>query len=139
MLERQRRCSPAAPATFSDFGPVSVARPCTKFTLRIFAMVPMPPVSFSTTRVLVGAQLVDVDRRLAEGDAPLAGVPRLVDDLGDVQQRLRRDAAAVEADAAGILLFVDERDLHAEVGGVERGRVAAGARAEHSQLDGLRH
>ena len=47
-----------------------------------------------------------------------------------MQQRLRRDAAAVEADAAGVLLLVDERDLHAEVGGLEGGGVAAGAGAE---------
>ena len=43
---------PAAPATLSDFGPVIVARPCTKLTLRIFAIVPVPPVSFSTTESL---------------------------------------------------------------------------------------
>ena len=61
--------------------------------------------------VLVVAQLVEVDLRLAELDAPVLGVLRLVDQLGDVQQRLRRNAAAIEADAAGILLVVDERDL----------------------------
>jgi len=89
--------------------------------------------------VLEGPQLVDVHRRLAEGDAPLAGVTRLVHDLGHVQQGLGRDAAAIEAHASGILLFVDEGDLHAEVGRIEGGRVAAGTRAEHGQLDLLRH
>ena len=79
--------------------------------------------------VLVVAELVDVDLGLAELDAPLLGVLRFVEDLGDVQQRLRRNAAAVQAHAAGVLLVVDERDLHAEVGGVEGGRVAAGAGA----------
>ena len=52
VLELRRRCSPAAPATFSDFGPVSVARPWTKFTLRSFAIEPTPPVSLSTTPCL---------------------------------------------------------------------------------------
>ena len=44
--------SPAAPATVIDFGPVSVARPWTNLTLRIFAMLPTPPVSLSTTPCL---------------------------------------------------------------------------------------
>ena len=38
--------------------------------------------------VLEGAQLVEIDLRLAELDAPCRGVPRLLDELGDVQQRL---------------------------------------------------
>ena len=77
--------------------------------------------------VLEGAQLVDVDLRLAELDAPVAGVLRLVEHLGDVQQRLRGNAAAIQAHAAGILLRIDQRDLHAEIGGVERRGVAARA------------
>ena len=64
-------------------------------------------------------------------------VPRFVDHLRDVQQRLRRNAAAIEADAAGVLLLVDERDLHAEVGGIEGRRVAARPRAEDGQLSGF--
>ena len=53
-----------------------------------------------------------------------------VEHLGDVQQRLRRNAAAIEADAARVLLGIDERDLHPEVGGIERRRVSAGAGAD---------
>ncbi|MNC87581.1 hypothetical protein D3C83_33150 [compost metagenome] len=64
---------------------------------------------------------------------------RLVDDLGDVQQRLRRNAAAIETDAAGVLLLVDERHLHAEIGGVEGGRIAAGAGPENRELYGFSH
>jgi hypothetical protein len=85
------------------------------------------------------AKLVDVDLRLTEGDAPLVRVLRLVDHFGHVQQRLRRDAPAIEADAAGILFFVDKRDLHAEVGGIEGGRIAAGPCAEDHQLNRLCH
>jgi hypothetical protein len=55
---------------------------------------------------------------------------RLVEHLGDVQQRLRGDAPAVEADPAGVLLLVHERDVHAEVGGVECGGVPSRARAD---------
>ena len=53
---------------------------------------------------------------------------------GDVQQRLRRDAADVEADAAERRIALDQHDLEAEVGGAEGGRVAAGAGAEHEQV-----
>ena len=50
--------------------------------------------------VLPAAQLAEVDRRLGERDAVGAHVAAFGDDLGGVQQRLRRDAADVEADAA---------------------------------------
>src|SRR6185436_2400801 len=52
--------------------------------------------------LLEGAQRVDVDLRLGKGDAPGGGVARLVDDFRDVEQRFRRDAAAIEADTARV-------------------------------------
>ena len=61
--------------------------------------------------VLELAQLVEIDLRLAELDAPRFRVPRFVDQLGDVQQRLRRNAAAIDADAARVHFRIDERDL----------------------------
>ena len=85
--------------------------------------------------LLEAAQAVEVDRGLAEGDAPVLGEARLLDQPGDVQQRLRGDAAAVEAHPAGVRLLVDERDVHAHVGGEERGRIAAGAAANDCQPD----
>ena len=60
--------------------------------------------------VLERAQLVEIDLRFAELDAPRFRVARLVDELGDVKQRLRRNAAAVDADAAGVRLRIDEGD-----------------------------
>src|SRR5688500_15951401 len=89
--------------------------------------------------LLEASQLVDVDLRLAERHAPPAGVLRLVDDLGHVQQRLRRDAAAVKADASGVLFLVDERDLHAEVCRIEGGGIAARPCAKYCQLCGVSH
>jgi hypothetical protein len=64
---------------------------------------------------------------------------RLLEHLGDVEQRFRRDAAAVDADATGILLLVDEGDLHAEIGGQERGGITAGTGADDRDVDGVRH
>ena len=89
----------------------------------------------------VAADGVDVDLRRAEADADVGGVAGVGDELGGVQQRLGRDAADVQAGAAGPLAGVDERDLEAVVGGEERGGVAAGAAAEDEELrfDGFRH
>ena len=66
-------------------------------------------VSRLTTLFLNVAQLREIDLRLAELDAPRLRVARLVEDLGDVQQRLRGNAAAIDADAAGIHFGIDER------------------------------
>ena len=59
---------------------------------------------------------------------------RLVDHLGDVQQRLRRNAADVEADAAEGLAFVNKHDLLAEIGGAEGRGVAGGAGPEDENV-----
>ena len=59
---------------------------------------------------------------------------RLGDHLGGVQQRLGRDAADVEADAAQGRPALDQHHLLAEVGGAEGGGVAAGTGAQHQHL-----
>ena len=122
--------SPPAPAIVIDRGPVSVPRPCRYFTLRSLATCPTPLVSLSTTPCLNARSRSTSIVGSANVTPQAPRVPRLVDDLRDVQQRLRRNAPAVKADAAGVLLLVDERDLHAEIGGVERRRVAARPGAE---------
>src|SRR5690606_27942094 len=70
------------------------------------------------------------DLRLAEVDAVVGGVLRLVDHRRRVQQRLGGNAADVEADAAELRVAFDQHGVEAEVGGAERGRVAAGAGTE---------
>src|SRR3546814_20167295 len=57
------------------------------------------------------------------------GVLDVVIDLGGAQQRLRRNAAPIEADAAEMLRF-DHRRLHAELSGADRCDIAAGSTAE---------
>ncbi len=81
-----------------------------------------------------GANLVEVDLRLAEGDAVGGERARVVDHLGDVQQSLRRNAADVEAHAAESRVALDEHDLQAEVRGAEGSGVAAGAGAEDEEV-----
>ena len=58
--------------------------------------------------VLERPDLVDLDARGVERHAPGGGVLRFVDDLGHVQQRLRRNAAAIQAHAARVRRGVDE-------------------------------
>ena len=76
--------------------------------------------------ILERAQLVEIDLRRAVGDAPVRRVMRLAHHFGDMQQRLRRNAAAIEAHAAGIRFEIDERDLHPEIRRIERGGIPPG-------------
>ena len=59
---------------------------------------------------------------------------RFADQLGDVQQRFRRNAASVQANAARIQLRVDERNLHSQVGSEKRGSVASWPGAYNGNL-----
>ena len=60
-------------------------------------------------------------------EAVILGMLHVVEDLGRAQQRLGRDAAPVEADAAE-MLALDDRRLEAELRRPDRGDVAARAR-----------
>ena len=79
-------------------------------------------------------QAGQIDLGLGVLDAPVLGVARLVDQLGHVQQGFRRNAAAIEANAAGIRFRIDQRDLHAEIGGEKCGGVATRAAAHHCNV-----
>ena len=59
---------------------------------------------------------------------------------GDVQEGLRGNAAAVQADAARIELRIDERNLHPEIRGIERRRIAkAGVRLQGPARGTIEH
>ena len=76
-----------------------------------------------------------VDVHVAGHDhAVVLGVADAVGEGRRFEQRLGRDAAAVEARAADLVL-VDQRDLEPQLAGPERGRVAARARAEHDEIE----
>src|SRR5690606_1893974 len=68
----------------------------------------------------------------------LALVLEQVGDLRVAQQRLRRDAADVQADAAPPLLL-DDGDAQPELGGPDRGDVPTGAGAEDDDIIFLSH
>jgi hypothetical protein len=75
--------------------------------------------------------------RRGEADAEIGHVLGFVHHRRDVEQRLGRNAADVEADAAERGVTLDDDRLHAEVGRAEGGGVTAGAGAEdeHFALD----
>ena len=58
----------------------------------------------------------------------------VVDDLGDMQQSLGRDAADVETDAAERRSRIDQDDVLPQIGGAEGGGVAAGTRAQNQNF-----
>jgi len=59
---------------------------------------------------------------------------RFADHARDVQQCFGGNTAFEEARAAEPGIGLDERDLHAHVGGHECGRIPAGPTAQHHQL-----
>src|SRR5690606_29433385 len=84
----------------------------------------------------VGRHGGDVDAPELRRDAVLGGVARDVRHLGGVQERLRRDAADVQARAPDLVLF-DEGDGLAELGVAERGGVPAASRTQDDEVEGL--
>jgi hypothetical protein len=84
--------------------------------------------------VFPAAQCVHIDLWFTEAQAAVGHALDVFDHFRRMQQRLRRDAADVQADAAERGPAFDQRDLHAEVGGTERGGIAAGAGTQHQQF-----
>ena len=68
----------------------------------------------------------------------LGAVARLVVELGGVEDGLGRDAGVVEA-APARLVALDHRGLLAELGGADRGDVAARATADDDHVERIRH
>src|SRR5207237_9986977 len=85
-------------------------------------------------RALPGTQALQVELRRAESDAARAHLLGILDDLGGVQERFRRNAADVEAQAAELLPALDERHLEPEICRSERRRVAPRSGAQHQEL-----
>ena len=76
----------------------------------------------------------EVEADIVGGEPELGGAAHRVIELGGAEQRLGRDAAPVETDAAE-MLALDDRGLEAELGGADRGDIAAGPRADHGEIE----
>ncbi len=103
-------------------------------TLRRLASWARPPESVSMTFSLRARTLSIEILRLGELDAPFGHLGRFAHHLGDVQQGLRRDAAAQQAGAAEPRVGLDDGDFQPQVGGQERGRITARPAAEDNNL-----
>ena len=126
--------APSAPSTVRTFGEANAPTPCTTSTLRCLARPTRPPVSCATTdsfhprspsRSISGSPKRDAVRRgllgLARSPWRCAAAP-----WTGCSRRSGRPRRARVA--------LDEHDLQAEVGGAERGGVAARAGAEHDHV-----
>ena len=116
--------------------PSASKRPCpaTTSTPRVLASAGQPLGKAADGPLGPGAQLGGVDARRPERDARVGGLGRVVDQRGDAQERLRRDAADVEALAAERAARLDEDRVEPEVGRAEGGRIAARAAAQDDEV-----
>ena len=96
--------------TLIVFGQVNSPVPRTTWTLRCLASDSRPPVSRPTTPFFNSRTLSTSIFGASKVMPASPSSVRLGHDLGDVQQRLGRDAADVQADAAELLAAVDQGD-----------------------------
>src|SRR5262245_10575213 len=76
------------------------------------------------------AHLLQINLRRSKGDAAMDGRPGLFNHFGRMQQRLGRDAAPIQADAAKAFFLFDQDDLFALVRRVEGRGVTAWSGAD---------
>ena len=126
--------APSGPSTRIAFGPVKVPTPDDHRHLAPLGEPGEPAGQLLDHALLPAAQAIDVDLRLGELHPEVLHLLGFGDDLGGVQQRLRRNAADVQADAAERRVALDQHHLLAEVGRAERRGVATRPRAEHHDL-----
>src|SRR4030095_11486061 len=86
--------------------------------------------------VLVVVDAGDVDRLESCLDAELGALARRVGDFRGMEERLRRDAPAVEAGAAELVLL-DEGHRQTQLAGTQGGGIAATATPEDHDVVGL--
>src|SRR6185295_13705477 len=82
---------------------------------------------------LLGA--ADVELRLADVDPEPPRLADLVEHGGGVEERLGRDATAVEAGAAELRVLFDHGDLEPQLTGADPGDIAARPAAEDDQVE----
>ncbi len=116
--------------------PASLASPSNTVTLFFLSRKPTPRLSCWATPRLRLTTAAASKRGLSAARPKLVGVAHQLEDLGGAQQRLGRDAAPVEADAAQ-MLALDQRHLHAELCGPDGGDIAAGTAADDDQVEAL--
>ena len=125
---------PSGVATDSMLGEVKVPVPTQGLDFALFGEAGQAAGQPLHHAVFPAAQRVEVDGGGGEGEPGVAHLLGFGDDFGGVEQGFGGDAADVEADPAQGAAGVDHDDLAAQVGGPERGGVAARAGPRHQHL-----
>jgi hypothetical protein len=87
--------------------------------------------------LLEGQHLLEVEAGRADADAEIGEmVPRILEHVGGVQERLRGNAADVQAGAAMGLALLDHGGPEAELGGPDGAHIAPGAGADDDEIVG---
>ncbi len=126
---------PSAPLTSTLPGPAMRPTPRTASTLFFLSRKSTPltlPSTPSSLNFIIAPRSSDGLPTLM----PIFGerVPGLLEQLGRMQQRLRRDAADIQAGAAEGLVLLHHRGLQAELRRADRADIAAGAGADDHKV-----
>ena len=108
--------------------------PVDDLDLALFGEPGKPAGEFADDLLLERIDSLQVDLRFTEIDPVSLHVFGFGDDLRGMQQRLRRNAADIQANAAEHLVALHEDDFLTEVRGAKGGRVTARPGAEHDDL-----
>ena len=124
-----------SPSTRSALEPSKTARPPITSTPRRRATPASPRASLAMTRSSFQARSASIDIFGSPYSTPIS-LARSTSciTLGDVQQRLRRDAPLEEAGAAQALARVHHDGVEAQLGRAKGRRVAAGSAAHHHHV-----
>ena len=126
---------PAASSTLTWLASMNRPVPVTTVTLRILAICARPPVSLPTTLFLCATQLGAIDRRRAEARRrPSSKCATSSITAATCSSAFDGMQPTLRQTPPSVAIALDQHDLQAEVGGAERGRVAARAGAEHEQV-----
>ena len=128
---------PSAPFTSTLPGAAMRPAPCNASILFFLSRKSTPLTLPSTPSSLNFIMRGEIELRRADADAHLGeGMAGLLEHFGGVQQRLRRNAADVEAGAAVGRALLDHRDLQAELRRADGADIAAGAGADDDEIVG---
>ncbi len=132
--------APLAPATFTL--PMAGIEPTPKWTSILFFFI--RKATPSTLAFTTASLCAIIALRSSFGGSDhhpelRQAVASFGEHLGSVQQRLRRDAADVEAGAAERLVLFDYRRLQSELGAFDGADIAAGPGTDHDDIVGGGH
>ncbi len=138
MMMRSKVRFSSPPALFETFSVVGIYErglPLDELNLAQFRELAQSAGQFVDDARFPIAKFVEIDFGRGKFDAPVLGLLSFFKQFRNVQQRFRRDAPAIEANAAGIHFRIDQRNFHAQVGSQKCGGISAGTAADHCHTE----